>query len=181
MHNERWTTTTTTTTTLRTKRSIYIHIMCNFQLRRQITVRHILLRCTPLVEASGGQEEYYIRSSWLWVILQVRLTFSQMHPIRGIQLSRAVKCKVNLTFYRMQLRRQLTVRCTPFGRGIWWPRAVLSWKVWSVQFFSHLLFTCWRSKSYIAMQEIRVIENWAIYVDWSFVVAVVVVIVVVTV
>ena len=22
------------------------------------------MRCTPLVEASGGQEEYYIRSSW---------------------------------------------------------------------------------------------------------------------
>ena len=51
------------TTTQRTKRSIYIHILCNFQLRRQITVRHILLRCTSLVEASGGQEEYYIRSS----------------------------------------------------------------------------------------------------------------------
>ena len=25
--------------------------------------------------------------------------------------------------------------------------------------FSHLLFTCWRGKSYIAMQEILVIEN----------------------
>ena len=34
--------------------------------------------------------------------------------------------------------------------------------------FSHLLFTCWRGKSYIAMQEISVIEIWAIYVDWSF-------------
>ena len=37
---------TVTMTTQRTKRSICIHILCNFQLRRQITVRHILLRCT---------------------------------------------------------------------------------------------------------------------------------------
>ena len=35
-------------------------------------------------------------------------------------------------------------------------------------FFSHLLLTCWTGKSYVAMQEIWVTENWAIYVDWSF-------------
>ena len=34
--------------------------------------------------------------------------------------------------------------------------------------FLHLLFTSWRGKSYIAMQEKWVIENWANYVDWSF-------------
>ena len=33
--------------------------------------------------------------------------------------------------------------------------------------FSHFLFSYWRGKSYIAMQEILVLENWAIYVDWS--------------
>ena len=39
-----------------TKRSIYINMVCNFQLRRLITVRHILLNVPP-IEASGGQEE----------------------------------------------------------------------------------------------------------------------------
>ena len=37
------------------------------------------LRHTP-IEASGGQEWYYVRSSWHLMILWVRLTFSQMSP-----------------------------------------------------------------------------------------------------
>ena len=32
------------------------------------------------IEASGGQEWYYVRSSWHLIILWVRLTFSQMSP-----------------------------------------------------------------------------------------------------
>ena len=34
---------------------------------------------SPAVEASGGQEWYYIRSPWHLVILRARLTFSQMY------------------------------------------------------------------------------------------------------
>ena len=33
----------------------------------------------PLVDASSGQEQYYIRSAWHLVSLWVRLTFSQMY------------------------------------------------------------------------------------------------------
>ena len=34
----------------------------------------------PLVDASSGQKQYYIRSAWHLVSLWVRLTFSQMYP-----------------------------------------------------------------------------------------------------
>ena len=62
------------------------------QVRGQWTVR-----CTSLVQVSGGQEEHYIRSSWLWVILQVRLTFSQTYPHSSIWWPRAVLCQVIMT------------------------------------------------------------------------------------
>ena len=61
-----------------------------------MTVRYILIRCTP-IETSTDEEEY----------CQVTLIFT-------------VRCKVNLTF----TVRHTQVRCTP-SRGIWWPRAVL--------------------------------------------------------
>ena len=38
----------------------------------------------PPVEASSGQEQYYIRSAWHLVSLWVRLTFGKMYPSRGI-------------------------------------------------------------------------------------------------
>ena len=41
------------------------------------------VRCTPQVEASSDQEQYYIRSAWHLVSLWVRLTFSQTYPHRG--------------------------------------------------------------------------------------------------
>ena len=69
------------------------------QLSRQMMFRYILTRCTPLVEASSGQEQYYIRSAW--------------HLQSYIRLA--------WHFEEMQLRR---CRYTP-SRGIWWPRAVL--------------------------------------------------------
>ena len=49
----------------------------------------------PPVEASGGQEQYYIRSDWHFEEMQLK-----------------------------KLRSQLSVRFTP-SRGICWPRAVL--------------------------------------------------------
>ena len=60
----------------------------------------------PPVEASSGQEQY-IRPAWHLVSLWVSLTFGQMYtPSRGpVDLSSDV----------------------PPGRGIWWPRMVLSW------------------------------------------------------
>ena len=106
---------TVTTKTQKTKRWIYIYIMCNFQLSRQITVRHIMLRCS------------YHRGIW-WpagALHKVIMTLgyglffgSGWHsvrptPHRGIYQSWAVLYKVNLAFYRMQLRRQLRVRSTP--------------------------------------------------------------------
>ena len=112
------------------------------KLRRQITIRHTWLRHTP----SRG-------IWWTRAVLhfQVSLTFTVRHKVslicmvthtqvrctpfvRGIWWPRAVLCQVSLTFTvrhevsltygRMQLSRQLTVRCTP-SRGIWWPRAIL--------------------------------------------------------
>ena len=40
-----------------------------------------VVRCTPhKMEASSGQEQYYVRSAWHVVSLWVRLTFSQTYP-----------------------------------------------------------------------------------------------------
>ena len=62
-----------------------------------------LVRCTPLVEASGGQEWYLVRSSWP----ELRST-----PNRGIWWPRMVLCQVSLTF------GQPLVRCTPWERHL---------------------------------------------------------------
>ena len=51
------------------------------------TVRHTQIRCTPLVEASGGQEWYYIRSAWH---LQSDIPRSDVPPSRGIWWPRVV-------------------------------------------------------------------------------------------
>ena len=167
-----------TTTTLRTKRPIYIHILCNLQelngggrweldipcsdilpsrgiwcpravLHQVRSAWHLQSHVRsawhlqsdipgqmyPPVEASGCQEQYYVRSAWHWVILQVRLIFSQMYPHH----------------YKHLVAKSSTKLEGLMGSVL-----------------AHLLFTCWRGKSYIAMQQIWVIENWAIYVDWSF-------------
>ena len=82
----------------------------------------------PPVEASGGPEQFYIRSAWylhFCIRLPWHLQIQTYPPSRGIWWSRAVLVKVILTFWRMQLRMQWTVRCSPLRRGIWWSRAVL--------------------------------------------------------
>ena len=48
------------------------------QVRLTLPVRHIQVRCKPPVEASGGQEWYYVRSAWHVVILWVMLSLHQM-------------------------------------------------------------------------------------------------------
>ena len=53
------------------------------------------------VEASSGQEWYYCRSAWHVISLGVRLMFCQMYP------------------HPSPLNAP--------GRGIWWPRVVLTW------------------------------------------------------
>ena len=90
----------------------------------------------PSVQASGGQEEYYIRSTWLWVILWVRLTFSQTYPpSRGIS---------------------------------WWPRAVLSWKVWWVQFFHICCLPFGEASHTLQCRRYELLKIEQFIVDWSF-------------
>ena len=79
----------------------------------------------PLVEASSGQEWYYVRAGWHLVSLWVRLTFGQMYSSvkassgQEWQYARPgwhwVSLWVRLTFGHM---------CPP-GRGIEWPRVIL--------------------------------------------------------
>ena len=124
---------TVTTKTQKTKRWIYIHIMCNFQLRRQIPVRHIMLRCSP-IEASGGQEEHYIRSSWLWVMgcsLGQADIQSDLPPIEASTSHEQYYIRLTWHFTECNWEGSWEPEVPP-NRGIWWPRAVLSWKVLSV-------------------------------------------------
>ena len=52
-------------------------VLCQVSLT--FTVRHTQVRCNPLpVEASSGQEWYYVRSPWHLVILWAMLSLSQM-------------------------------------------------------------------------------------------------------
>ena len=93
----------------------------SMQLRMQWTVR-----CTA-IEASGGQEQHYVRSAWhlqSCIRLAWHFEHADVPPGRAIWWPRVVLPKVILTLWRMQLRMQWTVRCTP-SRGIWWSRAVL--------------------------------------------------------
>ena len=53
----------------------------------------------PLVEASGGHEQYYVRSLWHSETCNWECSGqSDVPPSRGIWWSRAVLCKVSLTF-----------------------------------------------------------------------------------
>ena len=85
------------------------------------------MRCISLVEASGGQQKYYVRSSWHSE--ECNWEFSAQSDIpsgRGIWWPRTILCKVSLTFTVMH-KVSLTFwgcRHTP-SRYIWWPRAVL--------------------------------------------------------
>ena len=87
------------------------------QLRMQWTVRH-----TP-VEASGGQEQYNIRSAW--------------------HLQSCIRSAWH--FEEMQLRR---CRCTPLeassGQEQYYIRSAL-------HLFAHFMFSCCRYKSYIGI------------------------------
>ena len=103
----------------------------------------------PLVEASGSQDQYYIRSTWHSAECNWEGSRqSDVPPSRGIWWSRAVLHKVNLTFWRMQLRRQWTVRCIPMeassGQEQYYIRSDL-------HFFAHLMFSSCRGKSYIGI------------------------------
>ena len=60
-------------------RQTYLHIGLSFVFKFSDVPGTSELRHTP-IEASGGQEWYYVRSSWHLIILWVRLTFSQMSP-----------------------------------------------------------------------------------------------------
>ena len=70
MHNDRWTTTTEVQSNNNNTKNKKINLdtfpvqFSTARLRRQLTVIHILLRCTPLEEASSDEEQYYIRSAW---------------------------------------------------------------------------------------------------------------------
>ena len=85
------------------------------------------MRCTPQVEASGGQEQYYIRSSWHCEGCNWECSGqSDVPPGRGIWWSRAVLCKVSLTFQSwIRLAWLFEDADVPFTRGIWWSRGVI--------------------------------------------------------
>ena len=59
----------------------------------------------PPVQACHGQEWYYCRSAWHVINLWIRLMFCQMYPPSHYPI-----CPLNAP-----------------GRGIWWPRVVLTW------------------------------------------------------
>ena len=85
------------------------------------------LRCTPLVEACSGQEQYYIRSAWYWVSIWVRLTFSQMYP--PVETSSGQEqYYIRSAWHLVRLWSGWSLlRCNTPGSGIWWPRVVLTW------------------------------------------------------
>ena len=75
---------TGTTTKQRTKRSIYLHILCNVQELNWGGRLQSDISCSDLPPAGGiwwPRKYYIIRSSWHLVILQIRLTFCQMYPL----------------------------------------------------------------------------------------------------
>ena len=145
MHNDRWPT-TTTTTKLHSNNSNTKNKKINLdtfpvqfpraQLRRQIAVRHTLLRCTPPVEASSDEEQYYIRSAWhLQSDIRSAWPLQSDVPLgRGILWPRTVLHHVILTF-GYPLGQADIQSDVPPSRGIWWPRMVLSSKVLWVQIF----------------------------------------------
>ena len=85
------------------------------------------LRCTPLVEACSGQEQYYIRSAWYWVSIWVRLTFSQMYP--PVEACSGLwQYYIRSAWHMVKLWSGWSLlRCNIPGSGIWWPRVVLTW------------------------------------------------------
>ena len=101
-------------------------------MRRQITGRCTYVRCNPLVDASGGQEQYYVKSAW----------HSQSH----------VRSAWHFQEIAIQLRRHLTVRCTP-SRGIWWPRAVLH-QVRSAWYLQSHVRSAWHLQSDICRSDV---------------------------
>ena len=101
-------------------------------------VPHMSDRYTPLVEASSGQEQYYIRSAWHFQIFRcTQYIWTQTYP--PVQASSGQEeyyvSQVRLTFWGMQLRRQITVRCTPLvetssGQEQYYVRSALHFLIW---------------------------------------------------
>ena len=84
------------------RRSTWHSAECNWESSGQSHV--------PPVEASGGQDQHYVRSTWHSAECNWEGRWqSDVPPSRGIWWSRAVLHQINLTFWRMQLRRQWTV------------------------------------------------------------------------
>ena len=107
-------------------RAVLHKVSLTFTIMHQGWLDILSMQMYPPVEASAGQEQYYVRSVWHLVMHQVNLTFLACRhmPSTGIWWPRAVLPKVILTFCRMQLRMQWTVRHIPIT-CIWWSRAVL--------------------------------------------------------
>ena len=79
----------------------------------------------PPVEASSGQEQYYVRSAWHFEECNWEGSKQSDVPLgRGIWWPGAVLCQVSLTFGK-PLGQGDTPSDIPPSRGVWWPRAVL--------------------------------------------------------
>ena len=122
----------------------------------------------PPVEASGGQEQYYARSSWHSEECNWECSGQSVStPHRGIWWPRAVLCKVILTFWRMQLRMQWTVSVNPPQRHLVAKSSTMQGHIdifiFGMQLRRKLTVRCTPQSI-----QILLIENWAIYVDWCF-------------
>ena len=102
----------------------------------------LMVLTPPLVEASGGQEQYYLRSPWHLVSLWVRLTFSQTYPQQKHLVAKSSTMSGLLDIWWVFGSGWLIVRCqldiwwafwsgwhsvrhTPTSIGIRWPRVTL--------------------------------------------------------
>ena len=93
---------------------------CRMQLRRQKTVRH-----TPPVEAVGGQDQYYVRSTWHSAECNWEgRRQSDIPPVEaaGGQDQYYVRSTWHCAECNWEGRWQSN---TPPSRGIWWSRVVL--------------------------------------------------------
>ena len=86
----------------------------------------------PLGEASGGQEQYYVRSAW-YLQLDVRLAWhvqtypGQMYPLcyrHLVAKSGITSGQLNMSAWHLQSDIPMS-KVTPHATGIWWPRAIL--------------------------------------------------------
>ena len=152
-------------------RAVLHQVSLTFTVRCKVTltctVRHTQVRCTPLLQASGGQEQYYIRSAWH---LQSDILRSDVPPTRGIWWPRAVLHQVSLTFTvgcNVSLTfavRHTQVRCNPPVQASSGQEQYYVRSAW------HLVIL-WVTLSLSQMCYSVYISSWIdqdIYVEWSF-------------